>query len=255
MIPKTEDGRVLFAVPWHNKVVVGTTDTPLNEHNLEPRILEEEVDFILRTAGRYLTKVPKRSDALAVFAGLRPLAATNDDSGKTKEISRSHKILVSAAGLITIVGGKWTTFRKMGEDTIDRVIATGRLADYRSNSANIAIHGSRQNPDFNDHMYVYGSDEPHVLALVNSTPELAKKLDNALDYLKAEVIWGIRNEMARTVEDILARRTRALFLDARAAIRMAPEVASLMAQELGKDNIWEQEQVRLFTATAQNYLL
>jgi glycerol-3-phosphate dehydrogenase len=255
MIPKTEDGRVLFAVPWHNKVVVGTTDTPLNEHNLEPRILEEEVDFILRTAGRYLTKVPKRSDALAVFAGLRPLAATNDDSGKTKEISRSHKILVSAAGLITIVGGKWTTFRKMGEDTIDRVIATGRLADYRSNSANIAIHGSRQNPDFNDHMYVYGSDEPHVLALVNNAPELAKKLDNALDYLKAEVIWGIRNEMARTVEDILARRTRALFLDARAAIRMAPEVASLMAQELGKDNIWEQEQVRLFTATAQNYLL
>jgi glycerol-3-phosphate dehydrogenase len=255
MIPKTDDGRVLFAVPWHNKVVVGTTDTPINEHNPEPRILEEEVDFILRTAGRYLSKVPTRSDALAVFAGLRPLAATNDDSGKTKEISRSHKILVSTAGLITIVGGKWTTFRKMGEDTMDRAITMGELTNRPSSSANIAIHGSRLYPDFNDHMYVYGSDVQHVLALVKNSILLGEKLDTALDYLKAEVIWGIRNEMARTVEDILARRTRALFLDARAAIRMAPGVASLMARELGKDSEWEQEQVRSFTTTAQNYLL
>src|SRR5690606_20694276 len=122
MIPKTDDGRVLFLVPWHNRVIVGTTDTPIDEHSLEPVALEQEIDFILKTAGRYLTKQPTRQDALAVFAGLRPLAAPTDNSNKTKEISRSHKIIVSDSKLLTLTGGKWTTFRRMGQDTVDKAI-------------------------------------------------------------------------------------------------------------------------------------
>lgn len=255
MIPKTDDGRVLFAVPWHNKVVVGTTDTPLDEHSLEPRALEEEIAFILNTSGRYLSKQPRREDVLSVFAGLRPLAATQGDSGKTKEISRSHKILVSEAGLITITGGKWTTFRKMGEDTVDKAIALGKLPKRNSRSENLPIHGAKPDPDFNDALYVYGSDREKILTLIEEDPGLGERLDDALDYRKAEVIWAARNEMARTVEDVLARRTRALFLDAKAAVRMAGETARLMAGELGYDEQWQKAQVRAFEKIAENYMI
>lgn len=255
MIPKTDDGRVLFAVPWHDKVLIGTTDTPLDEHNIEPRILEQEIDFILNTAGRYLTKPPQRSDALAVFAGLRPLAAANDNSGKTKEISRSHKIVISQAGLITIIGGKWTTFRKMGEDTIDKAIAAQYLTPRASESACMTIHGSMPTASFNDPLYVYGTDKKYLLELMEAEPQLAAKLDDALDYTEAQVVWAVRNEMARTVEDVIARRTRALFLDARAAVRMAPRVAALVAAELGKDESWQKEQVLAFNKVANNYLI
>ncbi|MGS2762284.1 FAD-dependent oxidoreductase [Sinomicrobium sp. M5D2P9] len=255
MIPKTDDGRVLFAVPWHNKVVVGTTDTPLDEHSLEPHALEEEIVFILKTAGRYLTKKPAREDVLSVFAGLRPLAATEGDSGKTKEISRSHKILVSQAGLLTITGGKWTTFRKMGEDTIDKAVTLGKLPKQDSKSAAMAIHGAKPSPDFNDPLYVYGSDREHVLALIEENPALEENLDDALPYRKAEVVWAARYEMARTVEDVLARRTRALFLDAKAAVRMAGKTAELLAIELGKDEQWQKEQVHAFEKVARNYII
>ncbi|OUJ74882.1 glycerol-3-phosphate dehydrogenase/oxidase [Hymenobacter crusticola] len=255
MIPKTDDGRVLFAVPWHNRVVLGTTDTPLNEHSQEPKALEEEIEFILRTAARYLTRAPKRSDALSIFAGLRPLAAPQGDSAKTKEISRSHKILVSEAGLITITGGKWTTYRRMGQDTVDKAIALGKLPAATSQTAHLAIHGAQETTDRSNHLYVYGTDQPALQQLMAAQPELAEKLDESLEFLKAEVVWAARYEMARTVEDVLARRVRVLFLDAEAAIRMAPEVAALLAQELGHDARWEQEQVTQFRALAQNYLL
>lgn len=259
MIPKTDDGRVLFAVPWHHKVVVGTTDTPLDEHSLEPRALEEEITFILNNAGRYLSRVPERKDVLSVFAGLRPLAATSggDDGkqGKTKEISRSHKILVSEAGLVTITGGKWTTFRRMGEDTVDKAVALGKLPPKKSGSAKMTIHGAKPDPDFDDPLYVYGSDREYVLALIAENQAWGDRLDDALDYLKAEVIWAARYELARTVEDILARRMRALFLDARAAVRMAPETARLLAGELGYDDLWQQEQVRKFKELAANYTI
>ncbi|WP_324678940.1 glycerol-3-phosphate dehydrogenase/oxidase [Hymenobacter sp. GOD-10R] len=255
MIPKTDDGRVLFAVPWHNRVVLGTTDTPLNEHSQEPKALEEEIDFILRTAARYLTRAPKRSDALSIFAGLRPLAAPQGDSAKTKEISRSHKILVSEAGLITITGGKWTTYRRMGQDTVDKAIALGKLPAAESQTAHMPIHGAQETTDRSNHLYVYGTDQPALQQLMAAQPELAEKLDTSLEFLKAEVVWAARYEMARTVEDVLARRVRVLFLDAQAAIRMAPEVASLLAQELGYDAQWQEEQVAAFHAVAQNYLL
>ncbi|GGG58636.1 glycerol-3-phosphate dehydrogenase/oxidase [Hymenobacter glacieicola] len=257
MIPKTDDGRVLFAVPWHGRVVLGTTDTPLKEHSPEPRALEEEIDFILRTTAQYLTRAPRRSDALSVFAGLRPLAAPQAGSGseKTQEISRSHKILVSPAGLVTITGGKWTTYRRMAQDTVDKVIALGKLAPAPSPTAHLSIHGAHPTPDRSSHLYVYGSDLPALQQLIAQRPELGQKLDQSLEFVQAEVVWAARYEMARTVEDVLARRVRVLFLDARAALRMAPTVAALLGQELGKSPQWQQQQVAAFTEIARHYVL
>lgn len=254
MIPKTEDGRVLFAVPWHGRVVLGTTDTPLNEHSLEPQALEAEIDFILRTTSQYLTRAPRRSDALSIFAGLRPLAAPQGGAEKTKEISRSHKILVSASGLITITGGKWTTYRRMGQDAVDQAIALGQLPAAASQTAHLRIHGAQPTSDYSHHLYVYGSDQTGLQALIAAHPELGEKLEEGLEFLKAEVVWAARYEMARTVEDVLARRVRVLFLDAAAAIRIAPTVAALLGQELGHSATWQQQQVAAFTQLAQHYL-
>lgn len=255
MIPKTDDGRVLFAVPWHNKVVVGTTDTPLSEHSLEPTALEEEIEFILKTADKYLTKKPTRADVKSVFAGLRPLAAPQGDSQKTKEISRSHKVMVSNSGLITITGGKWTTFRKMGEDTVDKAISIAKLEKLKSASETLAVHGAAADVDFDNPLYFYGSDLDGLKELMNKNPDLQEKLHDDYWHVKAEVIWAVRNEMARTVEDFLARRVRMLFLDAKAAIDMAPAVAELMSKELGKDTKWAEDQVESFTELANRYLL
>lgn len=255
MIPKTEDGRVLFAVPWHDKVVVGTTDTPLDEHSLEPTALEEEIEFILKTANKYLTKKPERSDVKSVFAGLRPLAAPQGDSQKTKEISRSHKVMISDSGLITITGGKWTTFRKMGEDTVDKAISSGFLPKQKSASENMAVHGAGDQVDFSNPHYFYGSDLKDIETLIEQSPELGEALHPSYAYRKAEVVWAVRNEFARTVEDFLARRIRVLFLDARAAIDMAGQVADLMADELGRDETWKTNQVQDFIKLANRYLL
>jgi len=255
MIPKTSDGRVLFAVPWHDKLVIGTTDTPLKQHSLEPVALEEEIEFIMRTADQYLVKAPARKDVLSMFAGLRPLAAPQNGSEKTKEISRSHKIIVSDSGLITITGGKWTTYRRMAEDTVNKAIEIGGLEKRVVKTKELAIHGSTLNVDRNDHLYVYGTDRPALLALAKEKKEWSEKLDSRADYIGAEVVWAVRHEMARTVEDVLARRVRILFLDARMAYDVAPKVAALMAPELGKDAAWEAEQVAVFRALAQTYLL
>jgi glycerol-3-phosphate dehydrogenase len=254
MIPKTDDGRVLFVVPWHGKLLIGTTDTPLNEHKLEPVALDEEIGFIMRNVSKYLTKAPVRKDIRSVFAGLRPLAAPQGGSAATKEISRSHKIFVSASGLVTITGGKWTTYRRMAQDTIDKVIEIAGLPSAQSKTKDMPIHGNKLNVDRNDHLYVYGSDRDELLALIKENPEWKKKLHNRMDYIEAEVIWAVRHEMARTVEDVLARRVRALFLDARAAVDMAPKVAQLIAKELNRDNKWEDDQVNAFNLVAEGYL-
>jgi glycerol-3-phosphate dehydrogenase len=255
MIPETEDGRVLFAVPWHDKLVIGTTDTPLDEHLLEPMALYSEVNFILNTAAEYLFKAPKRKDVLSVFAGLRPLAAPQDESSATKEISRSHKIFVSDSGLITITGGKWTTYRKMGEDTVDKAIQTGNLNPAACKTQDLPIHGSVQGVDWEDHLYVYGSDKEKVLALVDEHSDWGNRLHPKYNYLQAEVIWAVRHEMALTVEDVLARRVRLLFLDAKAAMEAAPVTAKLIASELKRDAQWQEEQVTSFNALAKAYLL
>jgi len=257
MIPKTSDGRVLFAVPWHERVVVGTTDTPLNECSLEPRALEEEIEFILSTAKQYLTREPQRKDILSIFAGLRPLAAPKDDSEgtSTKEISRSHHLRVSQSGLVTITGGKWTTYRRMAQDTVDKAVMVGGLATKKCRTEDMPIHGWLANVDYNDPLYYYGSDADYMRDIVSDQPELGKRLHERLPYTAIEIIWSARYEMARTVEDILARRQRALFLDARAAIEIAPEVARILAAELGRDESWQQSQVEQFTELARGYYL
>jgi len=255
MIPKTADGRVLFALPWHGKVLVGTTDTPLNDHSLEPQALETEINFILQTAGSYLQKAPTRADVLSVYAGLRPLAAPQKDTDSTKEISRSHKVITAASGLITITGGKWTTFRKMAEDTVDTAIATGGLAVVPCATQSLHIHGYTTAAAAPAPLDVYGSDAAEIRALITANPDLGEQLHPRLPYIKAQVVWAVRQEMARTVDDVLSRRLRALLLDARAAVEMAPAVANILATELGKDKAWEDEQVKAFTAIATHYLL
>ena len=255
MIPKTSDGRVLFAVPWHGKVVVGTTDTPIDDTSLEPRALEEEIEFILTTAAQYLKKDPKRKDVLSVFAGLRPLAAPQEGDKSTKEISRNHKLIVSLSGLVTITGGKWTTYRKMAEDTIDKAILVGGLADRDCVTKNMPIHGYVKNTKFDSPGYFYGADRAHIMDIIFNEPKLGEKLHPECEFTKAEVIWAVKNEMARTVEDFLSRRIRALLLDARKSIEMAPEVARIMAQELDYDPNWVKSQIEEYTELARGYIL
>ncbi len=257
MIPKTSDGRVMFGVPWHDRVILGTTDTLVSEFVLEPRALEEEVDFILETAGRYLTKKPGREDVLCVFAGLRPLAAPkrHAEESKTKEISRSHKLLVSPAGLITITGGKWTTYRLMAEETVDLAIKKNGLPSKPCRTRKLKIHGYIDNPERTNWLYVYGSDKEEILKLQRENPDYNEKIGEEFEFTKGEVIWAIREEMARTVDDVLARRVRALYLDAKASIEMAPKVASIMALEMQKDKVWEETQVHEYTEMARGYML
>ena len=255
MIPKTADGRVLFAVPWHDHVLVGTTDTPLDQHSLEPTALDEEIEFILKTFGQYFKRKPTRKDVLSVFAGLRPLAAPQKDTDSTKEISRDHKLIVSESGLVTITGGKWTTYRKMAEETVNKVIRVGGLEKIECRTKQLSIHGSLGRLTAGGDLSIYGSDEAGIRSLVKENPEFGRPLADGFPFIKAEVIWSVRHEMARTVEDVLARRLRLLFLDARAAIRAAPEVARLMAPELVHGNEWIETQVSEFSALANNYLL
>jgi glycerol-3-phosphate dehydrogenase len=254
MVPHTDDGRVLFAVPWHERVIVGTTDTPLEKPSLEPRALESEIDFILHHAGRYMDRDPKRSDVLSVFAGLRPLVKSAN-ANNTAAISRDHHLFVSRSGLVTITGGKWTTYRKMGEDTVEQAALVAGLEERESRSRNLRVHGWLKNVDRADPLHGYGSDARSIREIVRARPELGEPLHGRLPYVKAEVLWAARHEMARTVEDVLARRTRALLLDARASIEAAPPAAELLAAELGRDAAWQQAQVRDYTALANGYLL
>ncbi|MDV7137706.1 glycerol-3-phosphate dehydrogenase/oxidase [Maribacter sp. TH_r10] len=253
-IPKTDDGRVLFLVPWHNKVIVGTTDTPIEKESLEPVALEEEIGFILSTASRYLTKAPKRSDVLSVFAGLRPLAAPSHDGNKTKEISRSHKIYTSDSGLLTIVGGKWTTFRRMGQDLVDKAEKNHDWKHIPTKTKHLKIHGYKKDVDLNDPLYFYGSDEEELLKLAKHNG-YNKSLSDSLGIIEGQVVWAVRNEMARNVEDFLARRTRCQLLDAKESIRIAPQVAEIMAKELGKDQEWQTKQVADYIEVTSNYIL
>jgi glycerol-3-phosphate dehydrogenase len=253
MVPHTSDGRVLFAVPWHGRVIVGTTDTPVPEASLEPRALDDEVEFLLTHAIRYLTRDPVASDVLSVFAGLRPLVG--DPDSDTKAISRDHTLLVSPSGLVTITGGKWTTYRRMGADTVTQAALVAGLPEAQSVTEELRLHGWTDEVDPIEPRSVYGTDEAELEALERSRPELAERLHPALPYRASEVVWAARFEMARTVEDVLSRRLRALLLDARASVEMAPRVAGLMAEELGRDESWEEGQVAAYAELAQGYVL
>lgn len=253
MVPQTDDGRVLFAVPWHDKVLVGTTDTPVRTASLEPRPLEEEIEFILHHAAKYMARGPERKDVRSVFAGLRPLVKPAGRR-KTSAMSREHLVLVSHSGLITITGGKWTTYRRMGEDAVDQAALVAGLEEKPSTTSKLTVHGGEGGVTREDHLYVYGSDVAGILDLISQDPELDGRIHAQLPYKRAEVIWQVRNEMARTVEDVLARRMRALFLDARASVEMAPAVARVMAVELGRSDEWQRNQVAAYTDLAKGYL-
>ncbi len=254
MVPRTDDGRVLFAVPWHGKVIIGTTDTPVAEAAVEPRALAEEIDFILTHAARYLTRDPKPADALSVFAGLRPLVKSPRQR-KTAALSRDHFLFVSPSGLVTITGGKWTTYRKMGEDAVTQAAAVAGLPERVSTTEHLRIHGWQPPADRDDPLQPYGSDASGIRSLIAADAALGQKLHPRLGILRAQVVWAVRQEMARTIEDVLARRTRALLLDARASIEAAPAVAELLAAELRRDAVWRQNQVKEYTSLARGYLL
>jgi glycerol-3-phosphate dehydrogenase len=257
MVPRTDDGRVLFVVPWHGRAIVGTTDTGVPTADLEPKPLEAELEFLVEHAGRYLSKDPTREDVLAVYAGLRPLVKHGDD-GNTAALSRDHTILLSRTGLVTIVGGKWTTYRKMGEEVIDKAAKVAGLAVVASPTPEMLLHGAPESaraPEVElgsaeEALSLYGADAAMVRDLARAQPELATRLHPDLPYISAEIVHAVRQEMARTVEDALSRRTRALLLNARAALEVAPVVAKLMASELGRDGGWVTKQLEGFTERA-----
>jgi glycerol-3-phosphate dehydrogenase len=252
MVPRTSDGRVLFAIPWHDHALLGTTDTPIAEVSLEPVAQEQEIDFILDTAARYLTRHPTRDDVLSVFAGIRPLVKASEVAS-TAALSREHTIHVARSGLLTIVGGKWTTYRKMAEDCVDHAATLAKLDERPCMTKSLKIHGYHEHAEQFGELRYYGESAVAIGALMSADPVLARRLDQALPIFAAQVVWAVRHEMARTVEDVLARRTRALFLNARAAMAMAPEVARLLAGELGRNEEWQRDQVGQFTALAQGY--
>lgn len=254
MIPKTSDGRVLFAVPWHNKLVVGTTDTPDELITDEPVAMLHEVDFILQNAAAYLSETPSYDDILSVFAGLRPLA-TNGDSENTKEISRSHRVVYSPSGLITVLGGKWTTYRKMAEDTLNMARRLGNLPDKPCQTRKLALHGNVFNFNPEDPLHIYGSEADEIRSLMALNPSWKAPIHPSFTYTIAELIWSIRHEMPQTLEDLLSRRTRCLLLDAKASVEIAPSIARLMADEMGKDEQWIESQVQEFTQIASGYFI
>lgn len=249
MIPKTADGRVLFAVPWHGKVVLGTTDTPVEQPSFEPRPVAAEIEFILRTAAQYLDPAPTQADVLSVFVGLRPLVKTAGTMA-TSALSREHVVTLSTSGLLTITGGKWTTYRKMGQDVVDQAMQTGRLSSHPSITQHLPLHGWTQTLE-SDPLAVYGSDAASIRML----PGADRLLHPCLPYVEAEVRWAARYELARTVEDILARRTRSLFLNAIASIEAAPRVAAILADELRYNLPWQAQQIQAYQALAAGYVL
>lgn len=252
MVPHTTDGRVLFAVPWNDYVVVGTTDTLIKQALEEPIALEEEIAFILENAGAYMTTPPTRADVKSVFSGLRPLAAPEDNGSATKEISRHHKVTVSTSGLVSILGGKWTTYRKMSEDLINTAQSVGGLPERACISHSLPIHGYDYNSDWSNPLHVYGTDIEKIHKLDEAGNE---SLSDQLYLTKNQIVWAVREEMAMTVEDVLARRSRALFLNAETTLALAPKVAKIIAEEAGHNQDWFDQQIKEFNALAQNYLL
>ncbi len=256
MIPKTNDERVLFVIPWHDHAVFGTTDTPVDKAELEPQPLDKEIEFILETAKTYLEDPPQREDILSVFVGVRPLVKT-DNSKNTAALSRDHMIEIDRSNLLTITGGKWTTYRRMAEDAINQATKLAALPEKPCVTENLTIHGAIETNETQNGLNNYGTDAQEIKKLIEEDPALNEKLHADLPYRKAEIIWAVRHEMAQTVEDVLARRTRALFLNAKAAIEIAPQVAEIMAAETEREfrDEWIREQLQAFNETARHYLV
>lgn len=253
LVPHTKDGRVMFAIPWHGHTLVGTTDTPVKEAPLEPVALDAEIDFILETARLYLEKKPARADILSVFAGIRPLVKSAE-GGNTAALSRDHTIHIDKSGLLSITGGKWTTYRNMAQGCVDQAATLADLPERSCQTRALKIHGYHTDAESFGPLAVYGSDAPAIKKVIAEDAALARPLDSQLPYSGAEVVWAARAEMARTVEDVLARRTRALFLDAKAAMRMAPQVATILGRELSRDEQWEAGQIEQFNQVARGFI-
>jgi glycerol-3-phosphate dehydrogenase len=253
MVPHTRDGRVMFAVPWHGHIVVGTTDTLVSEVSLEPRAQEHEVDFILQTSNRYLARNPTRADILSVFAGIRPLVKIKSESS-TAALSRDHTIQVSSSGLLTIAGGKWTTYRKMAEDAVNHAAELASLSVRPCVTEDLPLHGFLHQMRMSGPLASYGSDAELIDGLIREQSNLAAPLHESLPICAAQIVWAVRHEMARTLDDVLARRTRALFLNARAALAMAPAAARLLAVTLGRDENWQRGQLAAFNEIATGFL-
>ncbi len=252
LVPETGDGRVMFAIPWLGRVLVGTTDTPIQSTPLEPKPLDEEIDTILATAGRYLARDPSRADVLSTFAGLRPLVDARSDAKSTARLSREHALIVSESGLVTIAGGKWTTYRRMAADVIQRAAEVGGLEARPCATEELRLHGFASGP-LGGPLAAYGADARAIERIAAERPDLSAPIHLGLENPAAEVAWAARGELARTVEDVLARRTRLLFLDARAASESAPRVAEILATELGRDGDWIAAQVQAFRDLAAGY--
>jgi glycerol-3-phosphate dehydrogenase len=254
MVPRTSDGRVLFAIPWHDAVVVGTTDDPVPEASYEPRALPEERSFLTGHIEKFLGRRPAAAEVRSVWSGQRPLVRS-EDTKNTAAISRDHTIFISDSKLVTITGGKWTTYRKMAEDVVNRAASLCGLPAAPSRTAELHLHGWSLEPEANNEWErVYGADLPALHKVADEAPEFRELVHPNLPFRRAEVVWAVRYEMARTVEDVLARRTRALFLDARASLDCAPAVAKLMKQELGRDADWESRQIASFKEVAEQYI-
>ncbi len=254
LVPHTSDGRVLFAIPWREHTLVGTTDTPVDTAVLEPRALDQEIDFVLSTAGQYLARAPTRDDVLSVFAGIRPLLK-HGEGRATSVLSRDHSIHIDRNGLLSITGGKWTTYRNMARACVDQAATLAQLPEVECKTRDLPIHGFHPQPETLGALSAYGSDAARIADIARAEPALSARLHPRLATIGAEIVWHARAEMARTLEDVLARRARALFLDARAAIEMAPRAAEILARELGRSRAWQQAQVAEFTALAKGYLL
>ena len=252
MIPKTDDGRVLFAVPWHNRIIVGTTDTPVSSASPEPKALEQEVEFVMHHITRYLTKDPTRNDILSQFAGLRPLVKGNAKS--TAALSRDHHISISDSELISITGGKWTTYRRMAEDVLEIAAHKAGLPEVECRTRQLQIHGYKETPDYEASLYYYGTDAGGIKSLMDADRSLSELIHPRLNFTKAEIVWAVQQEMCMTIEDALSRRTRALLLDAKAAMESAPVVGAIIASELKKDDTWIKKQLDAFNSIAKNYL-
>ena len=244
MVPRTDDGRVLFVIPWQDRVLVGTTDTAVTDTPLEPRPLATEIQFLLEHAAHYLAKAPTRSDILIVTAGLRPLVKL-PGAKSTAALPRDHVVLVSPAGLVTIAGGKWTTYRKMAADALGKALEVAGLPKKPCLTENLPLADPRP---------CSGQSAAETVMASGGLAPLARRLHPDLPLTADEVLHAARHEMARTVEDVLSRRSRCLLLDARAAAEAAPAVAALLTKEFGRGAVWEAEQVAVFRALAQGYL-
>ena len=251
LIPHTSDGRVLFAVPWNNYAILGTTDTPLNEIKDEPVPLKEEIKFILKNAQTFMKKKPSFKDIKSVFAGLRPLAAESNQKN-TQEIYRHHKISVSESGLLSILGGKWTTYRKIAEDAINTAISIGGFNERKCITENLQIHGYQENTNWKDPLHVYGSDANFIKEIKMDKGNIS--LSEKFHITPNQIIWSLKNEMAIKLEDILARRTRCLFLDAKETIKVAPKVLRIMKVFLKKNIDWEKKEFSNFIEISKNYI-